>query len=192
MDGYSTRMEIVASSDNSVPIPWQNQVQWQDALKLAVRDPVQLCRLLGLPALWHEQAQRASQLFPLFAPREFIARMRLGDPHDPLLRQVMPLADECNSVPGYDADPVHETSAMRLPGLLQKYAGRVLMVTTPTCAVHCRFCFRRHFDYHTTPRTLDGWQVALDQLAADHTIEEVLLSGGDPLTLPDQRLAMLL
>ncbi|MHB8970331.1 MAG: EF-P beta-lysylation protein EpmB [Pirellulaceae bacterium] len=185
-------MEIVASSGNSVPIPWPNQRPWQEALQRAVRDPVQLCELLGLPAVWHEQAQRASQLFPLFAPREFIGRMRPGDPHDPLLRQVLPLADEWNIVPGYQADPVQETSAMLRPGLLQKYAGRVLMVTTPTCAVHCRFCFRRHFDYQANPRTLDDWQAALDHLAADHTIEEVLLSGGDPLMVPDQRLAELL
>jgi EF-P beta-lysylation protein EpmB len=157
-----------------------------------VRDPLQLCELLDLPARWHAQARRAHQLFPLFAPWEFIGRMRLGDPHDPLLRQVLPLAEESNVVPGYQPDPVQESSATLLPGLLQKYRGRVLMVTTPTCAVHCRYCFRRHFDYEVTPRTMDDWQAALDRLAADRTIEEVLLSGGDPLTLPDQRLAVLL
>jgi EF-P beta-lysylation protein EpmB len=130
-------------------------------------------------------------LFPLVVPWEFVARMRPGDPHDPLLRQVLPWEDEQAAVPGFDPDPVAERSAALVPGLLQKYAGRALMVTTPTCAVHCRYCFRRHFDYDSAPRTLAAWSAAFDCLAADPTIEEVLLSGGDPLTLPDARLAEL-
>ncbi|MHB0956595.1 MAG: EF-P beta-lysylation protein EpmB [Pirellulaceae bacterium] len=173
-------------------MPWPTPQRWQDALQLAVRDPIRLCQLLHLPAQWHEQAQRASQLFPLFVPWEFISRMQLGDPHDPLLRQVLPLAEEWDLVPGYDTDPLQEAAATLVPGLLQKYPGRVLMVTTPTCAVHCRYCFRRHFAYEATPRTMEEWQPALDHAAADPTIEEVLLSGGDPLMLSDQRLAMLL
>jgi EF-P beta-lysylation protein EpmB len=156
-----------------------------------VRDPVQLCDLLQLPATWHQPARLASQLFPLLAPLEYVHRMQPGDPHDPLLRQVLPLADELANVPGYRQDPVDDASALRHPGLLQKYSGRVLMVATPTCAVHCRYCFRRHFDYDSTPRTVDDWQPALEILAQDLTIDEVVLSGGDPLTLTDPRLEWL-
>ena len=131
-------------------------------------------------------------MFPLFAPLEYIRRMQPGDPGDPLLRQVLPVARELDDVPGYLADPVDDTAATRRPGLLQKYPGRVLIVATPTCAVHCRYCFRRHFDYDTTPRTMDDWQPALDQISGDPTIQEVVLSGGDPLTLPDARLEWLI
>jgi EF-P beta-lysylation protein EpmB len=141
--------------------------------------------------MWHESARQASELFPLRAPLEYVARMRPGDPSDPLLRQVLPLADELCDVPGYRTDPVDDASATCHPGLLQKYQGRVLMVTTPTCAVHCRYCFRRHFDYASTPRSLEDWQPALDQIARDPSIQEVVLSGGDPLMLPDPRLQRL-
>jgi EF-P beta-lysylation protein EpmB len=131
-------------------------------------------------------------VFPLFAPLEYIRRMQPGDPGDPLLRQVLPVAQELDNVPGYFADPVDDTAAMRRPGLLQKYPGRVLIVATPTCAVHCRYCFRRHFDYASTPRTMEDWQPALDQISGDPTIQEVVLSGGDPLTLPEARLERLI
>lgn len=157
-----------------------------------MRDPAQLCELLQLPAACRDSAQRAARDFPLFVPLEFVRRMRPGDPHDPLLRQVLPLSQELDSVPGYLADPVDDAAAVRQPGLLQKYPGRVLIVTTPTCAVHCRYCFRRHFNQDGTPRTLGDAQAVCDQIARDPTIQEVVLSGGDPWTLPDARLAALI
>ena len=184
-------MEIVVSSGISVPSPLATPRRWQDALKVAIRDPQQLCQALALPEHYVAAAARAHQAFPLVVPWEFVARMQPGDPHDPLLRQVLPLDDELMAVPGFHLDPVAETSATVVPGLLQKYAGRALMVTTPTCAVHCRYCFRRHFDYDSAPRALAAWSSAFDHLAADPTIDEVLLSGGDPLTLPDPRLTEL-
>ena len=185
-------MEIVVSSDISVPSPMAPPRRWQEALKAAIRDPRQLCQALALPEHYVAAAEQASQSFPLVVPWEFLARMQPGDPHDPLLRQVLPLDDELTIVPGFDLDPVAETSATLAPGLLKKYVGRALMVTTPTCAVHCRYCFRRHFDYESAPRALAAWSAAFDQLAADPTIDEVLLSGGDPLTLPDLRLTDLI
>ncbi len=191
MGNYPTRMAIVASSADSVPSPSPREVRWQDAMQQAVRDPVQLCTMLQLPATMHRAARAAAGQFPVFAPREFVRRMRPGDPHDPLLRQILPLQDEWDKVPGYQHDPVGDASAVIRPGLLQKYAHRALMVATPTCAVHCRYCFRRHFNYPSSPRTLDDWQPALDQLAGDPTILEIILSGGDPLVLTDQRLGTL-
>lgn len=117
--------------------------------------------------------------------------MKPEDPFDPLLRQVWPLAEELAEVPGFTPDPVGDLAAAGEPGLLQKYAGRALLVTTGSCAVHCRYCFRRHFPYDETPRAIADWQPALDQIAADDSIEEVLLSGGDPLTLVDAKLSEL-
>lgn len=117
--------------------------------------------------------------------------MRPGDPADPLLRQVLPLDAEVRPADGFVPDPVGDTAAERSPGLLHKYRGRVLLVTTGACAVHCRYCFRRHFDYAAAPKGIAAWTDAIEQIAADASIEEVILSGGDPLTLVDDTLAQL-
>lgn len=164
---------------------------WQQLLKLAVRDPVELCRRLALPVEFEAPAVRAARSFPVFAPLGFIARMRLGDPHDPLLRQVLPITEEIEDQPSFVADPVDDTAARLQPGLLQKYSGRVLMITTGRCAIHCRYCFRRHYPYSEGPRAVDDWGPALARIAADDSIDEVLLSGGDPLTVVDHQLAEL-
>jgi EF-P beta-lysylation protein EpmB len=164
---------------------------WQQALKDAVRDPFELCRILELPDEWAARARQAEQSFPLFAPRSYVARMRTGDAADPLLRQVLPLEAETEHLAGYARDPVGDQQASLLPGLLHKYEGRVLMVATGACAVHCRYCFRRHFPYGETPHSPGEWEPALKQIAEDRTIHEVILSGGDPLTLVDSWLANL-
>ncbi len=164
---------------------------WQEAFKDAVRDPAELCRLVELPPRYAVVAARAARDFPVFAPRGYIARMRPRDVHDPLLRQVLPLEDEQAAPAGYSLDPVGDRAATRSPGLIHKYRSRVLMVTTGACAVHCRYCFRRHFPYSEGPRSVDTWQPALEQIAADSAIREVILSGGDPLTLVDAHLAEL-
>lgn len=160
-------------------------------MKDAVRDPAELCRLLQLPENFPKNANGAATNFPLFVPRGFVARMKPGDPADPLLRQVLPLADESVEVPGFVDDPVGDCSSTRRVGLLQKYRGRVLLITTGTCAIHCRYCFRRHFPYDEAPRSIERWQPALEAIATDPSIHEVILSGGDPLTLVDATLAAL-
>jgi EF-P beta-lysylation protein EpmB len=164
---------------------------WQEALKDAVRSADELCRLLDLPTELAAAARRAGQQFPLFVPRGYLARMRPGDPADPLLRQVLPIADELLDVPGFVADPVGDAAATCQPGLLHKYAARVLLVTTGACAVHCRYCFRRHFPYDDAPRSPGDWQPALAEIADDTSLHEVILSGGDPLTMVDATLAEL-
>jgi len=158
-------------------------------MKDAVRDPVELCRLLRLPPDIEANAIRAAQGFSVFAPRGYIDRMRPGDPSDPLLRQVLPLAAEEISPPGFTRDPVGDQFARLGPGLLHKYRTRALIVTTGACAVHCRYCFRRHFPYQESPRSPAEWQSTIDQIAADDSLREVILSGGDPLTLVDDLLA---
>ncbi len=163
--------------------------RWQRLLKEAVRDPLELCRILQLPTWCQAAAVRAARDFPVFAPRGYLGLMRRGDPGDPLLRQVLPLAVELNDTPGFTADPVGDGPAMRSPGLLHKYAGRALLVLTGACAIHCRYCFRRHFPYDEAPRSLAAWEPAIEHIAADDSLDEVILSGGDPLTLRDESLA---
>jgi len=164
---------------------------WQQELRLAVRDAAQLVAVLDLPDHFLQSAQRAARSFPVFAPWSYISRMAKGDAADPLLRQVLPLDAELLDHSGFTADPVGDSAARIVPGLLQKYNGRALLVTTGACAVHCRYCFRRHYPYSEGPRSPADWQPAIEQIAADPTIDEVLLSGGDPLTLVDPHLATL-
>jgi EF-P beta-lysylation protein EpmB len=165
---------------------------WQDALKDAVRDPEELLRLLDLPHSAIDGATDSHEQFPLLVPRGFAARMRPGDPFDPLLRQVLPVANELQNRPGFVTDPVDDGSAARQPGLLQKYHGRALIITTGACAVHCRYCFRRHFPYWQAPRSLAEWRPVINEIAADSSLSEVILSGGDPLTIVDSALAKLI
>jgi EF-P beta-lysylation protein EpmB len=164
---------------------------WKRALADAVRDPEELLSLLDLPESLREPARRAARLFPLVAPRSFIARMRPGDPGDPLLRQVLPLGAEELDVEDFVADPLAERRAEVVPGLLRKYQGRALLVAAGTCAVNCRYCFRRHYPYGETPRGLAAWSVALGKIAEDPSLHEAILSGGDPLVLSDGSLAEL-
>jgi len=164
---------------------------WQRALQDAVTDPAELLGLLGLGPQWLEPARAAARRFPLKVPRGFVARMRRGDPRDPLLLQVLPLGAELDEVPGYLADPVRDLAAKAGPGVLHKYEGRALLVTTGACAVHCRYCFRRHFPYDDQNASREGFGPALDVIRSDTSIGEVILSGGDPLTLSERRLAML-
>ena len=184
-------MTIVATKLESVRAGSGDQVDWQQALKLAVRDPLQLCELLRLPMELGESARSATKSFPLFAPREYIRRMRLGDPTDPLLRQVMPVVEETAVIEGYSYDPVGDGAAAITPSLLKKYHGRALLVTTGACAVHCRYCFRRHYPYAESPPSVQQWERALERVGEDESISEVLLSGGDPLTLVDEHIVWL-
>ncbi|ADE13765.1 lysine 2,3-aminomutase YodO family protein [Nitrosococcus halophilus Nc 4] len=172
------------------PPPLQRPA-WQTELARAVRNPQELLALIGLnhhPQLAGEATRRQ---FPLRVPRGYIARMKKGDPNDPLFRQVFPLIAEDQISPGFSADPVGDLAAMPAPGVLQKYAGRVLLVTTGACAIHCRYCFRRHFPYADHNPAPSQWQQALQYIAQNPSTQEVILSGGDPLTLTDNRLTEL-
>ena len=182
-------MAIVASDLSSVRATLRPRQSWQLAMKSAIRDPSELCRELSLPAELASEMAAAS--FRLFAPRGYVAKMVPGDPRDPLLLQVLPRAAETEDKLGFMKDPVGDLSASLAPGLIHKYYGRVLLVVTGACAIHCRYCFRRHFPYETAPRTLEAWRPAIQQIAGDNSVEEVILSGGDPLTLVDSLLAQL-
>ena len=161
---------------------------WSEQLRTAIRDPFELCRELGLPEELAIQAKAADAAFRLLAPRAYVARIRPGDPEDPLLRQILPLAEEMATHPDFITDPVGDADATLTNGLLQKYHGRALLVTTGACAVHCRYCFRRHYPYSSVPKGIEAWSEALRMIESDSTITEVLLSGGDPLMLVDSTL----
>ena len=164
---------------------------WQKQQAQAISDPRQLLQLLELPTSLLGGAQRAAQTFPLRVTRHFLGLMEKGNPHDPLLRQVLPLGEELLAHPDYLDDPVGDAAAALGNGILHKYHGRALLITTGACGVHCRYCFRRNYPYAEDNATRH-WQGMLDQLAEMPQIDEVILSGGDPLTLSDRRLAELL
>lgn len=170
----------------------QDTPRWQRALQECVTDPEELVRALRLDAGLIEPARLAAARFPLRVPRSYLARIRPGDPRDPLLRQVLPLGAELIETTGYVADPVGDLHAVAGPGLLHKYHGRALLVTTGACAINCRYCFRREFPYDEHNAGRGAFAPALAAIGADASIGEVLLSGGDPLTLSDRRLAGLL
>ncbi len=161
---------------------------WQAALAEAITDPAELLEAVGLGSQMLPAALAAARDFPLRVPRGFVARMAKGDPDDPLLRQVLPLDAECHEAYGFGRDPVGDLAAMVAPGVLHKYHGRVLLTATGACAVHCRYCFRRHYPYGQATAASGHWRDALAHVAADPAVSEVILSGGDPLMLPDWRL----
>ncbi len=167
---------------------------WQRQLAEAIRSPAELLAALGLIDQQDTPFGTADQVidqFPMLVPASFLKRMQPADPRDPLLLQVLPTTAERQLTAGFVADPVADEAARKAPGLLQKYHGRALMITTGACAVHCRYCFRREYPYQDEPRRLADWQPALDEIAADQTVTEVILSGGDPLILNDDRLTAL-
>lgn len=166
---------------------------WQRELSRAITKPEDLIDALGLDPALLEGARAANDAFALRVTPSYLARMKRGDRNDPLLRQVLPLVEETEQFDGYVSDPLAERDYTRAPNLLQKYAGRALLITTQSCAIHCRYCFRREFPYNGQQEEPGAarWTAALATIAADESIEEVILSGGDPLSLSDARLAQL-
>lgn len=171
--------------------PADATADWKRLWRDAVRDPRELLALLGLESLAGSLSDAAAAQFPLRVPRGFVARMRHGDARDPLLRQVLPLDDEDRVMPGFVLDAVGDSAARTGAGVIQKYRGRALLVATGSCAVHCRYCFRRHFPYGEDTAAAAGWNQAVALIRADASIHEVILSGGDPLSLSTPKLAEL-
>ena len=161
-----------------------NEPNWQKELADAVSDVASLYQLLELPL--PEQVYTPNK-FPLRVPHAFINKMKKGDPNDPLLRQILPDIAESLPVAGYTADPLGENAHNPMKGLLHKYQSRALITVTGACAVHCRYCFRQHFDYGANlPNSQDIRQIC-HYIANDKRINEVLLSGGDPLNINNRR-----
>lgn len=165
--------------------------RWQQLWREAVRDPRELLDLLGLDPTALNLSEAAARQFALRVPRGFVARMRHGDPHDPLLRQVLPLDAEMQPMPGFELDAVGDAAARAGNGVIRKYRGRALLVSTGSCAINCRYCFRRHFPYAQETAAAGGWAEAVELIRADPDIDEVILSGGDPWSLATPKLGEL-
>jgi EF-P beta-lysylation protein EpmB len=168
---------------------------WKHELARAYRDPKALLADLDLDPGQFPDLDLGPQPFRLLVPREFAALMTPGDPKDPLLRQILPLGAERSKIPGYGPDPVDDAAARAAPGLLRKYRGRALLIAHGACAVHCRYCFRRHYPHGPQSDAEGGLrarsELALKALAQDPSLTEAILSGGDPLMLEDADLAWL-
>ncbi|MGY6587589.1 MAG: EF-P beta-lysylation protein EpmB [Wenzhouxiangella sp.] len=162
---------------------------WREELRQAYRDPKQLLNDLGLAD--QTAADPGSSRFPMLVPRAFARRMQPGNPNDPLLRQVLPVSSEAVNAEGFVSDPVGDQASRQARGVLHKYQGRALLITTGACAVHCRYCFRQSFPYSAEQAGHQQWQAALDYLATETSVDEVILSGGDPLMLSTERLRQL-
>jgi EF-P beta-lysylation protein EpmB len=177
-------------NSNSTPYPnvTGSLPPWQEILANTIRTTDKLCRLLEIDRQALPDTHPLVRQFPVRVPAPYLAKIKKGDPEDPLLQQVFPDIAEANEAPGYSADPLQESAHNPQPGILHKYKGRALLIATSSCAVHCRYCFRRHFPYSDNPPGKEGWKTSLDYIRQDTSIQEVIFSGGDPLTLPDSYL----
>lgn len=173
------------------PKPIAISPDWKLELSQSVTTIDELLGSLNLNATQLGTSQQAVADFPLRVPRPFIARMQPNNPDDPLLLQVLPVKAETATVEGYGPDPLDEASHNPTPGIVHKYANRLLLVISPTCAINCRYCFRRHFPYQENRQSKQQWQSALDYIRNDTEINEVIYSGGDPLAANDHFLAWL-
>lgn len=170
---------------------WQSK-SWQEELAELVTDPAELLTLLELPHSLLPEARAAASAFPLRVTRSFINRIQPANPADPLLLQVLPLGIELDPADGFSSDPLEEEQSNPVPGIVHKYHGRLLLIAASQCAINCRYCFRRHFDYQSNSLSRSQWQQALAYIAADDSLSEVILSGGDPLVVGDRQLAWLI
>lgn len=173
---------ITANSPSAQPKSWQ--MLWREA----VRDPRELLEMLALPHLAARISDQAAAQFPMRVPLGFIAKMRRGDAHDPLLRQVLPVLEEDEIAEGFSFDAVGDAAAKGGTGVIHKYHARALLITTGSCAIHCRYCFRRHFPYGEETAASSHWAQAIAYLKSDASITELILSGGDPLSLSTGKL----
>lgn len=173
------------------PASWQHS-PWQKLLSEAITRPEELFELLKLDKSSLPDALLAHSDFALRVPRGYVGLMEPENPDDPLLRQVLPVSAELDTVEGFNRDPVGDLAASKAPGILHKYRGRVLLIATGACAINCRYCFRRHFPYSEQSAYRSRWNQSLDYIAGDKSISEVILSGGDPLLLNDSQLGELI
>lgn len=162
---------------------------WQEALKSCAIDLETLAQRLHIdPQAMAALVPDVKLDFPLRVPPRYLDKIKKSDLHDPLLLQILPLRAEFDSVPGFSPDPLQEARFNPVPGLIHKYRSRALVTPTGACAIHCRYCFRRHFPYHDNNPGKKQWAAILDYLASETEICEIILSGGDPLMLKDRLL----
>ena len=168
-----------------IPIQTKSSTSWSQHLSQAITSLPELIKHLGLPKNLVEQGSEAHQSFKLLVPRPYLSRIEYGNPNDPLLLQILPSAAEMQTVLGYSKDPLQEADHNPQKAIVHKYKRRLLVITTGICAVNCRYCFRRHFPYGDNQLAQAEWQSVIDYLDAHPDVNEVILSGGDPLMMKD-------
>ncbi|MCP3851380.1 MAG: EF-P beta-lysylation protein EpmB [Gammaproteobacteria bacterium] len=154
-------------------------------------DPLELLKQLDLTPEQVSFSKEASHDFHFKVPKAYAKKIKIGEPNDPLLQQIFPVQHESKQTPGFSKDPLAESDSVFQPGLLQKYDGRALLLVTPSCTINCRYCFRRHYPYHDKGHFQEQIKSNLRLIEQDHSITEVILSGGDPLSLSNARLTTL-
>lgn len=167
-------------------------LHWQQELTTAVRNVDELCELLELDITKAPFQISSNQSFSLKLTQHYLNNIQKGNWSDPLLLQVLPTTQENIQAIGFHDDPVGDLQAVDEPGILKKYQGRALLITTQACPVHCRYCFRREFPYSNNHASKQDWSTAIENLKHDKTINEVILSGGDPLSLSDEKINRLI
>ena len=169
------------NTSNRVYYFGMNDISWQNKLRQSITDIDELCRILAIPSC------PVCTDYSLLVPRSFVDLMERGNPNDPLLLQVLPQAEENQTTSGFSKDPLGEIADTKPEQcfVLNKYTGRTLLLISHECGVHCRFCFRRHFPKQSVNPNVDTFLVSIRHNVA---IEEVILSGGDPLMLDDDAL----
>lgn len=172
-----------------IPIQTNQNLSWSQHLSQALTSLPELVEHLGLPKSLAQQGVEAHQSFKLLVPRPYLSRIEYGNPQDPLLLQILPSAAEMQKVIGYTKDPLEEADHNPQKAIVHKYKRRLLVITTGTCAVNCRYCFRRHFPYGDNQLAQAEWQSVIDYVKHHPEINEVILSGGDPLMMKDSLLA---
>lgn len=170
--------------------------RWQQQIKKSIKNITSLCKLLyhahdsnslQVHLLIKQFSNVANNQFPLLVPQPFAQRIEIGKPSDPLLLQVLPTSSENNKISGFTNDPLEEKQYTPIPGLIHKYHGRVLLLITNKCSINCRFCFRRHSN-----QSVCEWSDVIRYITKNKSISEVILSGGDPLMLDDNKLKKIL
>lgn len=171
--------------------PLTLQPNWQTDLSQSISSIDKLLDYLELDPQQLSASQQANLDFPLRVPWPFVRRMERGNPYDPLLAQVLPVAAEMHNTDGYSNDPLDESNHNPVPGIVHKYGNRLLLIVSSNCAINCRYCFRRHFPYSDNRQSKAQWHQALQYISGKPEINEVIYSGGDPLAANDKFLGWL-
>ncbi|MFT2111741.1 EF-P beta-lysylation protein EpmB [Marinomonas sp. 2405UD68-3] len=174
---------------NRIKTQTEPAISWQQELSNAITSIPELLDYLHLPQYLSSASEDATHPFKLLAPKPYLDRIEKNNPNDPLLLQILPVHSENLTIEGYGKDPLEEAEHTPQKAIVHKYKNRLLIITTGTCAVNCRYCFRRHFPYGDNQLAQDEWQSVLEYIEQHPSINEVILSGGDPLIMKDSQLS---
>ncbi len=178
-------MKLILSDSDSRPL-------WKQQLSSSIESVNKLLRILEIDPSILNLSEQASEQFSLRVPLPFVEKMTKGDINDPLLKQILPIKEEEEVHPGFSSDPLEENTANPIPGLIHKYKNRVLLIGAQTCAINCRYCFRRHFPYQNNKISTHQIDSIINYIGQHEELDEVILSGGDPLANNDRTLKNLI